>query len=181
MADDNGPMGIDMFSRAQFIADQLYRYCILPNGGVRLRETGTICPANTLKSVKARAAFGWAGKIKHKQKFFTKAACRLAISRLVLMPNVEPPSVHGLPREVWEEQQSRVVLHLCQRSRKNFGSGLRFRGYHQSKMDDVQTFPMEVGLFGGSIFKKTSELLMGSSFCFFDGAFYVFLLVSSDI
>lgn len=156
--------GMDMLSRAQFIAEQLYRTCILPDSGVRLKETGAISPANTLKCVKARVAFAWAGKIKHNQKFFTKAVCRLAISRLMLMPKVEPPSIYGLPREFWEEQQSRVVLRLCQRSRKNFGSCLRFRGYHQSLMDNLQTFPMEAGFFKGRCFKKTSDFLMDSLF-----------------
>ena len=148
MADD-GSYGSDMFSRAQFIAEQLYRNCILPDDGVRMRETGAISPANTLKSVKGRMAFEWAGQIQHRQKFFTKAACRLAVALLMKMPRVEPPSIYGLPRDVWEEQQSRVVLHLCQRSRKIFGSCLRFHGYHQALMDNVQTMPLQAGLFLG--------------------------------
>ena len=135
----------DLLSRAQFIAEQVYRNCILPDNGVRLRETGAIRPANTLKCVRARTAFEWAGRINHKQKYFTKAACRMAITRLQLLPNVEPPVIHGLPHDLWEEQQSRVLLHLCQRSRKNFGSCLRFRAYHQATMDGLETLPMQAG------------------------------------
>lgn len=133
----------DLVSRANHIAEWLYRTCVLPDGGVRLRETGVIPPTSSLKHTKTREAFEWAGKITHKQKYFTKAACRMAVVRLLELPRVQIPSVQGLPRELWEEQQSKLVAHLCRRARKNFGSHFRFPAYKQlCSMDWQETMPM---------------------------------------
>ena len=129
--------------RANHIAEWLYRTCVLPDGGVRLRETGVIPPTSSLKHTKTREACEWAGKITHKQKYFTKAACRMAVVRLLELPRVQIPSVQGLFRELWEEQQSKLVAHLCRRARKNFGSHFRFPAYKQlCSMDWQETMPM---------------------------------------
>ena len=53
-------VGSDVLSRASFIAESIYKTCIVPDAGTRLRETGAISPANSLKSVRARKAFEWA-------------------------------------------------------------------------------------------------------------------------
>ena len=137
----------DVVSRANYIAESLYQTCVWPDKGVRLRETGAISPSSTLKNVKTRKAFEWAGTVQHNKKFFTRAACRMAVSRLLSMPDVQIPSVQGLTREIWEEQQTKVVAHLCRRSRKNFGSSLRFPAYKQlCTMDWEETLPLEAGL-----------------------------------
>lgn len=138
-------IGKDLVSRAKFIAESLYRECIDKDGGVRLRQTGALSPAGSLKSHNARFAFDWASHIPMERKFFTKAACRMAIQTLLSMPNVEVPRLPGMPLELWIEQQAKVVQHLCQRSRKNRGSSMRFPAYRQLSMDWTDTLPMEAG------------------------------------
>ena len=136
-------IGKDLVSKAKFIAESLYRECIDKDGGVRLRQTGALSPAGTLKSHSARFAFDWASHIPMERKFFTKAACRLAIQNLLSMPNVEVPRLPGMPLELWIEQQAKTVQHLCQRSRKNRGSSMRFPAYRQLSMDWTDTMPMQ--------------------------------------
>ena len=140
------PIWLDRVSRATFIADNLYHTCVSPDDGQRLRESGVISPAGTLKSRKAREAFAWAGNVKTEaHKYFTKAACRDAVKRLLKMPRVEIPLLPGYPLEFWIEQQASAVQHFCQRTRKNVGSSLRFRTDRQMcSMDWEETLPMEV-------------------------------------
>ena len=138
--------GSDLVSRARFIAENIYRTCISPDDGVRLRETGVISPAPTLKSHRAREAFQWAGHVNMETKFFTKAACREAVKKLLVMPRVEVPQFPFQTKEHWIEQQAKIIQHLCQRSRKNCGSSMRFPAYRQSRtMDWQETLPMEAG------------------------------------
>lgn len=148
--------GADLVTRARFIAESIYRECIDKDGGERLRLTGALSPARTLKNQKAKFAFDWAGAIPLDRKYFTKAACRMAIKQLLSMPKVQVPVLPGMPVEMWIEQQAKVIQHLCQRSRKNRGSGLRFAAYRQRSMDWTDTVPMEAGytsymLFSGAL------------------------------
>ena len=143
-----GKMAVRIFSKADFIAENLFRFCVVPDSGKKLRETGSIAPARSLKSKVCRAAFEWAAKVKSKTKFFTVAACRLAVKRLTKMDGVEVPSIPTLPEELWVEQQAKIICHLCQRSRRNSGSHWRFPGYRQScSMDWQETVPLEARLF----------------------------------
>ena len=137
-------MPMNFFEKSRYIAESLYRFCVVPDDGKRLRETGSVSPSSTLKCRAAKAAFEWASSVPHKKKYFTLAACREAIQLLAKKPDVHIPQVVGLPLELWLEQQAKIVLHLCQRSRKNSGSALRFQSYRQScSMDWVETVPYE--------------------------------------
>ena len=134
-------------SKANTIAANLFKYCIEPDGGKRVRETGSISPASTLKNRKAREAFSWANLLnRSKTRYFTQAGVRLGIMKLLENYDVQVPIVPGLPFELWLTQQSKVILHMCKRARKNSLASLRFLGYRQSSMDWTDTIPMEAGL-----------------------------------
>lgn len=47
-------------AKAICISEYLYKHCVAPDDGKRLRETGLISPATSLKNRKAREAFLWA-------------------------------------------------------------------------------------------------------------------------
>lgn len=135
---------VGMVSKAIWISENLYKYCIAPDNGKRVRETGSISPATSLKNQRAKEAFSWAGSVQQCKRFFTEAAVRLGVSMLLEKKNVKIPIVGGLSTELWLQQQTKLVLHLCQRARKNFGSQYRFPAYRQScTMDWQDTIPME--------------------------------------
>ena len=133
--------------KAQFIANGLFQNCVLPDGGERLRRTGSISPGMSLKSTSARKAFQWATAAPGGQKFFSLAACRKAIRILMSMDSVTVPQLPGLPYELWLENQAKVVHHLCQRARRNFSfcSRFRFAAYRQSRSMDWEETQLEVG------------------------------------
>lgn len=152
--------GSDIVSRAKLIAESIYHACINPDKGVRVKETGSISPARSLKNLKARKAFRWAGDVAVKHKYFTRAACRLAIRYLLEMPNVEVPSLPQMPMDHWIEQQAKLIQHLCQRSRKNSVSSMRFEAYRQRRtMDWETTVPMFEASYRLSVF----AILVGRS------------------
>lgn len=133
-----------LYSKAGFIAENLYKFCFIPDGGKRIRETGSIAPGLTLKSKRTRAAFQWAAGVKHKSRFFTLAALRSGVKRLTKMEGVIIPTV-GVPFDFWVECQAKSLKHLCARARKNSGSTMRFAAYHQSSFgmtDWQETLPM---------------------------------------
>lgn len=104
-------------SKAIWIADMLYKYCIAPDNGKRVRETGSISPASCLKNGRARLAFSWAASVAFSKRYFTEVAVRKALLKLIEMEGVRIPLGAGLPFELWLQQQTRSVLHLCQRAR----------------------------------------------------------------
>ena len=128
--------------KAIWIAGMLYKNCIAPDNGKRVRETGSIPPASSLKNHGARSAFSWAASVTFSKRFFTEVAVRNGILKLIDMEGVRIPVGAGLNFELWLQQQTRLVLHLCQRARKNFGSQLRL----SSSMDWQETLPMEANL-----------------------------------
>lgn len=133
-----------LYSKAGFIAENLYKFCFIPDGGKRIRETGSIAPGLTLKSKGTRVAFQWAAGVKHKSRFFTLAALRSGVKRLTKMEGVIIPTV-GVPFDFWVECQAKNLKHLCARARKNSGSTMRFAAYHQSSFgmtDWQETLPM---------------------------------------
>lgn len=135
---------VGMVSKAIWISENLYKYCIAPDNGKRVRETGSISPATCLKNQRARDAFGWAGSVQQCKRFFTEAAVRLGISKLLEKTDVKIPIVGGLSTELWLQQQTKLVLHLCKRARKNIAAQYRFPAYRQSSIMDWQdTLPME--------------------------------------
>ena len=137
--------GSALHLKGLFIADALYRHCVLPDGGERLKKTGAISPATSLKHVAARKAFAWAGHVGEGKKKFTLAACRRGVQLLFDKPDVVIPLV-GLPHHLWVESQAKTVMRLAQRARKNCQASLRFLGYQQSKyMDWEETQPVEAG------------------------------------
>ena len=71
--------GCALHLKGLFIADALYRHCVLPDGGERLKKTGAISPATSLKHVAARKTFAWAGHVGEGNFFFTLAACRRGV------------------------------------------------------------------------------------------------------
>ena len=135
--------------KAIWLANMLFEHCIEPDGGKRLRETGSIAPASSLKHGACRKAFKWCESVP-KKRFFTMPSLRLAISRLLTRENLTIPFVSGLPFELWLERQSKHILHLCQRSRKNCSAQYRFQSYRQKSwtMDWADTVPMEAGING---------------------------------
>lgn len=139
-------------SKALVIADNLYRACVAPDSGKRLRESGSISPGSSLKQVRTSQAFQWVNhlKIASASRYFTLAACELGIKKLLEKLGVVIPAVVGLPFELWLVQQARVVQHLCQRARKTIGSRLRFARLRQSRtMDWTETLALEAqGLLG---------------------------------
>lgn len=143
MEDDN----VGLARKAICVAENLYKFCVAIDDGKRLRETGCIPPASTLKNRKCRDAFMWARRVnQYNQRFFTMAAVRMGIIRMLDTYSLNVPIVNGMTFEVWLIQQSKLVLHLCQRARKNSGSSLRFLAYRQStSMDWMDTVPMEAG------------------------------------
>ena len=82
-----------------------------------------------------------------KQNFFTLAACRLGVQQLLRYQNVDVPVLATTPKDTWVEQQAKLVMLLCSRSRKNCGSArLRTLSYRQvGLMDWDQTMPMQAG------------------------------------
>lgn len=72
-----------VISKALWICENLYKYCVAPDGGKRTRETGAIAPAGTLKNFRARFAFLWASEVGFNKRFFTEAAVRLGILKLL--------------------------------------------------------------------------------------------------
>ena len=137
--------GKALLAKAAFIADNLYQTCVVPDGGQRLRETGAISPATSLKNVRARRAFEWASHVSYQAKFFTLAACRLGVQQLLRYQNVDVLAT--TPKDTWVEQQAKLVMQLCARSRKNCGSArLRTLSYRQAGlMDWDQTMPLQAG------------------------------------
>ena len=75
--------GQSLGAKAVFIAENLYRHCVLPDAGQRLNKTASISPATSLKHKAAREAFSWAARVGGKKKFFTLAACRKAVGLLL--------------------------------------------------------------------------------------------------
>lgn len=153
-------------SKAIWIADMLYKNCIAPDNGKRVRETGSISPASCLKNGRARLAFSWAASVAFSKRYFTEVAVRKALLKLIEMEGVRIPLGAGLPFELWLQQQTRSVLHLCQRARKNFGSSLR----QSRSMDWQETLPMEANLGWEKIYwTKTiwcNELTLFFLWCF---------------
>ena len=138
-------------TKAICIADHLYRFCVAPDDGKRVRQTGSIAPAGSLKNRKARQAFCWASQVKKfNERYFTLSAVQKGIELLVATWDLKPPLV-GLSFELCLTQQSKQILHLCQRARKNASDSLRFLAYRQSSfnMDWVDTVPLEA--WGGVI------------------------------
>lgn len=127
--------GAALAAKGLFIAESLYRTCVIQDGGARLRKTGSISPGTSLKHGEARRAFKWASYVGEGKKFFTLAACRKAVQLLLSMPDVEIP-FSGMSKTVWIESQAKVVMRLAQRARKNCGASLRFLAYNQSKTMD---------------------------------------------
>ena len=140
------PGEVDLVSKGNFIAENLFKFCVAPDSGKRLRETGVVAPATTLKNKCARSAFEWAASVTQKKKYFTLAACRMAIKTLISMKGVDIPLIPTLPLDMWVEQQAKIVCHLAQRSRRNCRSQYRFCGYKQMSWMDIQdTLPLQVG------------------------------------
>ena len=130
--------------KAIYIADNLVKHCLSPDGGKRFKETGSISPGPTLKHHGAREAFRWCDAVPYTRRFFTLAAIRKAIIKMLKGENVSPPLVAGLPFEMWLENQSKTLLHLCQRSRRNTSAQQRFPRYRQRRsMDWQETVPYE--------------------------------------
>lgn len=122
--------------KSWLIAEALHKHCILPDSE-RVKRTGSIPPSSTLKHKKTRAAFAWARVVKG-HKFFTARAVKRALKLLVTKFEVAIPRIPGQTFQVWSQAQTELILHLCQRARKNFGSSLRYAGLH-FKMDNVET------------------------------------------
>ena len=133
--------GHALWAKASFIAENLYKSCVLDDGGKRLRDTGAISPSSTLKSVAGRKAFAWASRVKHSSRFYTLAACRLAVRMLLKYPNVKIPIVGTDSMDTWAESQGKLVMYLCKRARKNSGSTNRLA--RKTTMDWEETLPME--------------------------------------
>lgn len=147
--DGRGLKGNSLKAKIAYISHWLYTSCVLPDDGTRLRETGCLAPARSLKNKVARQAFKWASNVAYAEKIFTMAACRGGITHMMRLHKLELPLVAGQTEEDWIENQTKIIHHLCQRARKNCGSALRFAGYRQSRaMDWEQTVPMfiEVGV-----------------------------------
>lgn len=164
---DSNHFGLEQ--KAALIAENLYKHCVVPDGGIRLRETGAISPASCLKSKRARKAFKWVNgaSVPFQQRFFTLAAVRRAIQKLLKYHGVMIPIIPRLPQELWVEQQARLLLHLCQRARKNVGSSLRFSAYRQKAMADWQpTIPLEARETGIIVNLKSniSNIYMSNNF-----------------
>ena len=68
--------------KVRYISDQLYRACVQPDGGERLRCTGSLAPRGTLKHKLSRDAFAWCEGV-HERRYFTRAAVRTALIRLL--------------------------------------------------------------------------------------------------
>lgn len=155
-------------AKAQFIAECLYKSCVLPDNGKRVKETGSISPASSLKHHAARKAFTWASKVAYNSRFFTHAACRLGVEKLLDNYNLEVPVLKQSPRALWVEQQSRIIMHLCARSRRNCGSAqFRSRSYRQlGVMDWEQTLALEARFPGWFLSSKQKLLIMFSELIF---------------
>ena len=65
------PGEVDLVSKGNFIAENLFKFCVAPDSGKRLRETGVVAPATTLKNKCARSAFEWAASVSQEKKYFT--------------------------------------------------------------------------------------------------------------
>lgn len=149
--------GAALHAKGAYIARCLYQTCIRPDGGERFRRTGSLSPATSLKQKKGRKAFEWASDVGGGKKFYTLAACRLAVEMLLEDKQLVVPLV-GLSHHTWVESQARTVMRLAQRSRKNSGASLRFLGYRQSKLMDWQE-TLELDQVGCSVNANRSQHL----------------------
>ena len=130
--------------KALFVADQIYRFCIAPDGGQFLRQTGTIAPGGSLKMTKAREAFRWCQGEEIKGRYFTLRLCEKAVSMLVAQKRIEVPALPGLCQTFWLTEQSRRLHYLCCRSKKNRlpCSNPSSKEAKTEAMDDAETQPM---------------------------------------
>ena len=110
--------GANVLAKATWIAHQLYKHCVLPDDGLRLRKTGSVSPSTSLKTQSGKDAYRWAGAVGGK-RVFTLKACRMALVQLLQMPGVDVPLVGGLTRDQWVAQQAKYVMYFSQRARKN--------------------------------------------------------------
>ena len=149
-------------SKAIVIAENIYRTCVAPDSGQRLRETGVIPPGTNLKQTRTSRAFSWVNDIDVSctRRFFTLAACQRGIEKLLEKPGVQVPVVHGIPHQLWLMQQTRLVQYLCQRARKTVGSSLRFPLLQQSRVMDWQdTLPLEASCWGLDVSRTCGSLI----------------------
>ena len=113
-------MATPFASKVRYIAQELYRNCVQPDGGDRARLTGSLPPRGSLKHRSSKKAFAWCGGV-HEHRFFTKSAVKTALVRLLDFYEVEVPLCDspGLTRQDWLQRQTQLIQHLCKRSVKN--------------------------------------------------------------
>ena len=130
--------------KALFVADQIYRSCIAPDGGELLRLTGALAPGGSLKMSKAREAFRWCQSEEIEGRFFTLRLCHKAVSLLVAQQRIEIPALPGLSQSFWLAEQAKRLHYLCCRSKKNrLACSLPSSKEAKAEaMDDAETQPM---------------------------------------
>ena len=50
-------------SKVRYIAQELYRTCVEPDEGARVKATGSLSPKGTLKHKESKRVFAWSGEI----------------------------------------------------------------------------------------------------------------------
>ena len=129
-------MATPFASKVRYISQELYRHCVQPDAGERVRTTGSLAPKGSLKHRSCREAFVWCGGI-HEHRFFTRSAVKTALVRLLDFYELEVPICNspGLTRADWLKGQAKLIQHLCKRAVKNASA----RHVAMACLDNVET------------------------------------------
>lgn len=124
-------------TKIDLLAGALYHAFIKDDGGEYLANTGEIVLAKTLKVHKTRDAFALvraATSGSDEKRFWTKAAIRDAVARMMKQRGLEVPRTSGFVWFEWLKDQVARIHDLSQRARRNAW-----------KMDNLQTLPSNTG------------------------------------
>ena len=129
-------------TKVRYIARELYRTCVEPDQGARVRGTGSLSPKLTLRYRKGKEAFEWCRRV-HEPRYFTRTAVKGALNCLLDHYKVEVPlcELEGLTRKEWIRRQTKAVQHLCKRAVKNAFAKSRPAALAIAMADDEETQP----------------------------------------
>ncbi|CAE7328479.1 unnamed protein product [Symbiodinium sp. CCMP2592] len=129
-------------TKVRYIAQELYRTCVEPDRGARVRGTGSLSPKISLRYRKGKEAFEWCRCV-HEPRYFTRTAVKGALNHLLDHYKIEVPlcELEGLTRKEWIRRQTKAVQHLCKRAVKNAFAKSRPAVLAIAMADDEETQP----------------------------------------
>ena len=131
-----GARSMDRQKKIQVLAEAIYEGFIKDDGGEWLARTGNVVVSCNLRVQKTRKAFQLvyaAGGIRSTEKrFWTKAAFRDALQKMVTDRGLQIPMTSGFSWSEWLKDQASSLQELSQRARKNAW-----------RMDALETLPYD--------------------------------------